>query len=75
MKNNLIDPEILLTTCVRKTCQAATGIKIFFHLVDIALFNALFCKEMDMTKGKKCSFSKSRLDVTEQILQSVCIPD
>lgn len=51
--------------------------KIFFYLADIALFNAyvLFCKKIDVAKSKKYSFSKFRLDVAEQILQSVCIPD
>lgn len=51
--------------------------KIFFYLVDIALFNAyvLFCKKIDMPKSKKYSFEKFRLDMTEQILQNICIPN
>nr|XP_003706754.1 PREDICTED: piggyBac transposable element-derived protein 4-like [Megachile rotundata] len=51
--------------------------KIFFYLADIALFNSyvLFCKKMDIAKSKKFSFPKFRLDVAEQLLQAVYIPD
>lgn len=34
-----------------------------------------FVKKIDMAKSKKYSFTKFQLDVTEQILQSICISD
>lgn len=51
--------------------------KISFYLVDIALFNfyILYRKKMDVAKSKKFSFSKFRLDVAEQMLHVLCIPD
>lgn len=51
--------------------------KIFFYLMDIALFNAyvLFSKTSNISKTKKYTFSKFRLDVAQQILESVCVPE
>ena len=45
--------------------------------MDIALFNAyvLFSKTLNIPKSKKYTFSKFRLDVAEQILESVCMPE
>lgn len=51
--------------------------EISFYLADIALFNSyvLYHKKMDVAKSKKFSFSKFRLDVTEQTLHVLCISD
>lgn len=47
--------------------------KIFFYMVDIAMFNsfALFCK----LKSTKMEYSSYRLDIAEQLLQNVTLPD
>lgn len=47
--------------------------KIFFYMVDMAIFNsfALFCK----LKSMKMEYVSYRLEVAEQLLQSVTLPD
>lgn len=51
--------------------------KIFLCLMDIALFNAyvLFLKATNIPKSKTYTFSKFRLDMAEEILESVRMPE
>ena len=62
------DMQISLTECTRKTRK--WYIKLFFHLVDMSLYNAYSLYKVN--SGKKLQFVEFRKRVVEQIFEQHC---
>ena len=64
---NKSDMQISLTECTRKTRK--WYVKLFFHLVDMSLYNAFVLYKVNTGNPKRLQFVEFRKLVVEQIFE------